>query len=65
MNIIKQNGLTVATGNNKVVVNGKGYKKPGKGNNSTIINGEVYINGFELINGKWKRTLKAIWHLLF
>jgi hypothetical protein len=24
-----------------------------------------YINGYEYKNGEWKRTLKALWHLLF
>lgn len=24
-----------------------------------------YINGYEYKDGKWKRTLKALWYLLF
>ena len=38
---------------------------PGKGHNSTIINGKVYMNGYELINGEWKKTLKSWWYNLF
>ena len=30
-----------------------------------IQNGHVYINGYELKNGKWKRTLRAWWHWWF
>ena len=26
---------------------------------------KVFIDGYELINGKWKRTLKALWHKWF
>ena len=24
-----------------------------------------YVNGYEYKNGEWKRTLKALWYLLF
>lgn len=33
--------------------------------NTTTINNRVFINGYEYKDGKWKRTLAAIWHLLF
>jgi len=38
---------------------------PGKGSNVTTINDKVYINGYEYKRGKWRRTLKALWHLVF
>ena len=40
---------------------------PGKGNNynSTVINNKVFINGYEFKKGKWRRTLRALWHLWF
>ena len=38
---------------------------PGKGHNSTIINNKVYLNGYELVDGKWKKTLRALWHKWF
>jgi hypothetical protein len=34
------------------------------GNNMTTINGKCYIDGFELINGNWKRTFRALWYKL-
>lgn len=38
---------------------------PGKGNNITTINGKIYINGYEFKRGKWRRTIKAIYHMIF
>ncbi|WP_182006343.1 hypothetical protein [Priestia aryabhattai] len=35
------------------------------GNNITTINGESYIDGYEYKNGEWKRTLKALWYMIF
>ena len=37
----------------------------GKCTTTTVINDHIYVNGYEYIGGKWKRTLKAIWHHLF
>ena len=34
-------------------------------NNTTIINNKVYVDGYKFKNGKWKKTLKAWWHLWF
>jgi hypothetical protein len=64
------------SGNNLVIVsdktvniNGKVSEIPRhvykKGCNTTVIDGKVYINGYEFRNGKWKITLKSIWHLIF
>lgn len=36
-----------------------------KWTSSTIIGNKVYLNGYEWKNGKWKRTLSALWHLVF
>ena len=38
---------------------------PCKGHNSTVIDGNVYLDGYEFKKGKWRRTLKALWHLWF
>ena len=38
---------------------------PCKGNNLTTINGKVYIDGYEFKNGKWRKTLKALWYKWF
>lgn len=51
---------------NKVIINGVELPPvPSKGYNSTVINGKVYIDGYEFKDGKWKRTLKALWYLWF
>ena len=51
---------------NEVTINGvKMPPCPAKGHNSTIINNKVYLNGYELVNGEWKKTLRALWHKWF
>ena len=34
---------------------------------SVFVDGDnrFYINGYEYKNGEWKKTLKALWYLLF
>ena len=67
-NVIKNSVISngVAIIDNEVIVNGvKMPPCPAKGYSSTIINNKVYINGYELINGKWKKTLRALWHKWF
>lgn len=67
-NVIKNSIIssgTVVIGN-EVTINGvKMPPCPAKGRNSTIINNKVYIDGYELVNGKWKKTLRALWHKWF
>lgn len=69
MNIQMQNGHTCISSSTKrsTSIDGIEYKWNDnmKGNNSTQINGKVYIDGYELIKGKWKKTLKALWYKLF
>lgn len=49
-----------------VVVNGVELPPPPtKCRSTTIINNKVYIDGYEFKNGKWKKTLRAWWHLWF
>lgn len=51
---------------NKVTINGMELPPvPSNGHSSTVIDGKVYIDGYEFKNGKWKRTLRALWYLLF
>lgn len=38
---------------------------PCKGYNSTVIDNKVFLDGYEFKNGKWRRTLRAIFHLWF
>lgn len=63
--VITQNSGVVIIGN-EVTVNGvKMPPCPAKGYNSTIINDKVYLNGYELVDGKWKKTLRSLWHKWF
>ena len=65
MNNIQISDNCIVRGN-RVAINGVELPPvPSKGYNSTVINGKVYIDGYEFKNGKWRRTLKALWHLLF
>lgn len=62
---ITQNSGVVIIGN-EVTINGvKMPPCPAEGHVSTIINDKVYLNGYELVNGEWKKTLKALWYKLF
>ena len=59
-----QNGIMVCGGT--VMIDGKHIPPcPAKNTSTTIINKKVYIGGYEFKNGKWKRTLRALWHLMF
>ena len=57
----------VTISNNKVWIDGKELPPvPAESTHSiTQINNNVYIDGYEFKRGKWRRTIKAIWHLLF
>ena len=51
---------------NEVTINGvKMPPCPADGCNSTIIGEKVYLNGYELIDGEWKKTWTALWHKWF
>lgn len=63
--IHRSDGVTLIMSDNSVVINGVEYSLPGRGCNSTIIDGKVFVNGYELKNGKWKKTIKAIFHKYF
>lgn len=72
MNFSGSNQKNVMILGDKVFVDGKELPPcPGKGHNSTIVNGKVYVDGWEWIEGKdgeegkWKRTLKALWYKWF
>lgn len=52
-----------------IVIDGKRIPLPdgSSNNNITIINKDVFINGKQYIyaTGEWKRTLRALYHMLF
>ena len=63
--VISSNSRICVIGN-EVTINGvKMPPCPAKGHNSTIIGNKVYLNGYELVDGKWKKTLKSLWHKWF
>lgn len=68
-NINCNNGIINMTSVDKkvTIINGVEYQwdKKLKGNSITTINDKVFVDGYELINGKWKRTLRALFHWLF
>ena len=58
----------VAVANNRIWINNEEVTPiPTKRRHHSItqIDGKIYVDGYEFKNGKWKRTLKAIWHLWF
>ena len=62
-NIAIQNGVFI----NDNYLNFKGikYPLPCKPTNVTTIGEKVFVNGYEFKNGKWKKTIKAIFHKYF
>ncbi len=53
---------------NELWVNGKKIEQPKSlffKNCVSQVNDKTYINGKELKNGKWKYTLRSIFHTLF
>ena len=66
LNSVRNNENVIIVGNKGVFINGKEYPLPdGKSTNSKIIDNHVFVNGYELKNGKWKKTLRAIFHKYF
>ena len=67
MNIIIQNGQEVRYSKDRIVVNGVTIPNPPKfkANSVTIVDNRLFVGGYEYINGKWKRTLRALWHKWF
>lgn len=64
MNVQKQDNVTVI--GNRVTIDGVELPPaPCKGERVATINGKVFIDGYEFKNGKWKKTLRAIWHKWF
>lgn len=63
--VITSNNKIIVIGN-QVIVNGiKMPPCPKAGNKSTIINNKIFLNRYELVDGKWKKTLRALWFKFF
>lgn len=69
MSVINQNGNSVITSKNEIIINGEKIPMPKgmKTHSQSIINGKIYIDGYEYFpkSKKFKRTLRALWELLF
>ena len=67
MNLIIQNGQEVRYSKDRIVVNGVTMPVPPKfkANSVTIVDNRLFVGGYEYIDGKWKRTLRALWHKWF
>lgn len=67
MNTIIQNGQDVRYSKDRIVVNGVAIPVPPKfkANSVTIVDNRLFVGGYEYINGKWKRTLRSLWHKWF
>ena len=69
MNQILQDGNSIITTKDKIIINGEEIKIPAhiKTNSTTIINGRVFLGGYEYIpkTKEFKRTLRALWELFF
>ena len=67
MNLMIQNGQEVRYSKDRIVVNGVTIQVPQKfkANSVTIVDNRLFVGGYEYINGKWKRTLRALWNKWF
>lgn len=61
------NHTIINTKDKWIKVNGVTYFIPYKikCNNVTQIDGQIFIDGYEFKNGKFKHSLKALFHLFF
>lgn len=58
--------MDVIQSGDKVIVNGEEIElEKGMGNSITVINERLFVDGKELVDGKWKRTARAAWHRFF
>ena len=68
MNYMSQNGKEIIIDNNNLYYQGEKYSLPKickNGSRVTMINGKVFINGYEFKDGKFKKTLRALFHKYF
>ena len=69
MNYQSSNNITsVSDSSRKVtIINGVEYPwvKGMKGRSTSQINGKVYIDGYELKDGQWKKTLFGLYYKYF
>lgn len=72
------NNVTIQGGGNCIIgsvngviyINGEEVPPPPKRSkglfsNTIIIGSKIFTDGYEWKDGQWKRTLRALWHLIF
>ena len=67
---IQENGKTYSIVNSRekwIEINGVRYKFPKrvKGHSVSQVDNHIFIDGYEFIDGKFKITLRALYHLFF
>ena len=67
---IQENGKTYSIVNSRekwIEINDVRYNFPKgvKGYSISQIDNHIFIDGYEFVNGQFKKTLKALWHLFF
>ena len=56
----------VVVDGNIVYIDGKALPEcPAKGRSVTVVNGKVFIDGYEFKKGRWRKTLRALFHKYF
>ena len=63
----KNTSIIVSQTKKQITVGDKTYPFPKgvRGNSISTINNRSYVDGYELIDGEWKKTLRALWHIFF
>ena len=62
--IMESEKYQISMEDNKLLLNGKEIELPNKLSKCqsiSMINDDIFVNGYQLINGEWKHTLKAFW----
>lgn len=67
---IQENGKTYSIVNSRekwIEINGVRYSFPKrvKGHSVSQIDNHIFVDGYEFKDGKFKRTLRALYHLFF
>lgn len=66
----EQDGQTIMLDSSSLLVNGVAYELPENikhrsGHNLAQVNNKIYIDGYEFRNGKFRRSLAALFHMIF
>ena len=66
----EQDGQTIMLDSSSLLVNGVAYELPKRiqnrsRHNLAQVNQKIFIDGYEFRNGNFRRSLLALWHMLF